>query len=116
MPSWNGSPAECAIRSLSSIGTPRNGPPGSSAAAASRAFSNSGVITALSFGLIASIRSIAASTSSHRSRLAVSHKLRLRGGVQPCQVFRDHDPSSLVEQVLQPDHEAVGQIDHPAHG
>ncbi len=50
MPSYIGSPAECAARSLSRKGTPRNGPSGRSSAAAARALSNSGVITALISG------------------------------------------------------------------
>lgn len=64
MPSWKGSPAEWQLRSFSRNGTPRNGPSGSTDAACARADSNSGVITALSCGLIRSMRSIAASTSS----------------------------------------------------
>ena len=64
MPSYIGSPAVWAARSLSRNGTPRNGPSGSSPAAASRALSNSGVITALSSGFSRSMRAIASSTSS----------------------------------------------------
>src|SRR6185369_4162571 len=47
-----------------SIGTPRKGPSGSVPAAAARAFSKSGMITALSVGLRRSMRAIAASTIS----------------------------------------------------
>lgn len=64
MPSYIGSPAECAARSLSRNGTPRKGPSGSSPAAASRALSKRGVTTALSSGSRRSMRSIASSTSS----------------------------------------------------
>ena len=59
------SPSVRAQRSFTRNGTPRNGPSGSAAdAAASRARSKVSVTTALSAGLPASIRSIAASTSS----------------------------------------------------
>jgi hypothetical protein len=65
MPSWKGSPAEWAARSLRTKGTPRSGPSGRSGDAAwARAPSNSGVMTALSSGFTRSIRSMAASTSS----------------------------------------------------
>ena len=64
MPSYMGSPAEWQARSFKSMGTPRKGPSGSLPAAASRAFSNSGVITAFSSGFSRSIRSMAESTSS----------------------------------------------------
>ena len=65
MPQWTGSPARCAPRSLSSIGTPRNGPAGRSEAAAwARARSNWRVITEPSSGSSLSMRAIAASTSS----------------------------------------------------
>src|SRR5439155_417365 len=50
-------------RSFKRNGTPRNGPRGKSGAAAwARAFSKSGMMTALSFGLTRSMRAIAAST------------------------------------------------------
>src|SRR5690349_10969617 len=58
------SPATKQPRSLSRIGTPRNGPSGSVPAACARAWSNLVRITASSRGLIASIRPIAASTRS----------------------------------------------------
>ncbi len=64
IPQWYGSPAVCATASLIRNGTPRNGPSGNAAPAAARAFSYSGVITAFSVGLSASMRPIAASTSS----------------------------------------------------
>ena len=46
------------------MGTPRKGPSGRSPSAAANPFSNNGVMTAFSWGLSASIRSIAASASS----------------------------------------------------
>ncbi len=55
-------PSTSATRSFSSIGTPASGP--AAAAAWPSARSNIGVTTALSVGLSASMRSIAASTSS----------------------------------------------------
>src|SRR5690349_24223901 len=58
------SPATRQPRSLSRIGTPRNGPSGSVPAACARACSNRVRITASSRGLTASIRAIAASTRS----------------------------------------------------
>src|SRR5690348_11737250 len=58
------SPATKQPRSLSRIGTPRNGPSGSVPAACTRAWSNLVLITASSRGLTASIRAIAASTRS----------------------------------------------------
>jgi hypothetical protein len=61
IPSWKGSPAVWATRSLTTIGTPRKGP---SAESAASAVSNSGWITAFSSPFIASTRSTAASTSS----------------------------------------------------
>ncbi len=65
LPPWYGAPASVPSRSFTTIGTPRNGPSGSwSLAAASRARSNSGWITALRSWFKASIRAIAASTSS----------------------------------------------------
>src|SRR3954454_848058 len=64
MPRWKGWPAKAAPRSLTRNGTPRNGPSGRSSAAAARPSSKSGWMTALRSGLSASIRSIAASTSS----------------------------------------------------
>src|SRR5919106_4917185 len=65
MPSCSGSPSEAQTKSFSRNGTPRKGPLGISARmACARAFSKSGVITALSYGLTFSIRAIAASTSS----------------------------------------------------
>src|ERR687897_1966460 len=65
MPSWYGSPSTAHMRSLNKVGTPRNGPSGSAAAAtSSRAWSKRGWMTALSSGLSFSMRLIAASTSS----------------------------------------------------
>src|SRR5215467_1576527 len=58
------SPATKQPRSLSRIGTPRNGPSGSVPSASARAWSNLVRITAFSCGLTASIRVIAASTRS----------------------------------------------------
>src|SRR5919106_1710916 len=61
MPSWCGAPATEQIRSLTTNGTPRNGP---SAGSASSACSNSGWMTAFRPPFSASIRSIEASTNS----------------------------------------------------
>ena len=59
-----GSPATWAPRSFSRNGTPRNGPSGTSPAASCLAASKRGRITASSWGFVASMRAIAASTSS----------------------------------------------------
>src|SRR5205085_8124587 len=57
IPRWNGSPALGQLRSFSTIGTPRNGPYGSSGAdAAAIAFSNNGWITAFRSPLTFSMR------------------------------------------------------------
>src|SRR5262249_15837224 len=65
MPLWMGSPAVAQAKSFKRNGTPRKGPGGKVELRAwVRAFSKSGVITALSCGLTFSIRAIAASTSS----------------------------------------------------
>ena len=61
---WRGWPAKAAPRSLSRNGTPLKGPSGRSPAAASRPSSYSLWMTALISPLEASMRSIAASTSS----------------------------------------------------
>ena len=63
-PACIGSPALRSPRSLSTKGTPRNGPSGSAPSASSRALSKRSWMTALSCGLTASMRSMAASTNS----------------------------------------------------
>ncbi len=74
-----GRPPSAPMRSFSRNGTPRNGPSGSSVRrAASRARSKQRWITAFSCGFSASIRSIAASTSSSGRRLPRPHQLGLR--------------------------------------
>src|SRR4051794_13181870 len=64
MPKAVGSPATVQPRSLNRIGTPLNGPSGRSPAASARAASKRVRMTASSCGFTASIRAIAASTSS----------------------------------------------------
>src|SRR6266545_2257057 len=63
-PNAVGSPTTVQPRSLNRIGTPRNGPSGSSPPASARASSNRVRITASRCGLTASIRAMAASTRS----------------------------------------------------
>src|SRR5215472_10691459 len=58
------SPSTSQPRSLKRTGTPRNGPSGTSPAASARAWSNRVLITASSRGFTASMRPMAASTSS----------------------------------------------------
>ncbi len=93
MPQWYGSPAEWATASLSRNGTPRNGPSGSGPAAVARADSNRGVITALSAGFRASIRAMAASTSS----VGVISPRRTRSA---CAVASSHASASVIASVM----------------
>ena len=86
MPSWKGSPAECADRSLSTKGTPRKGPSGRSPAAAARARSKSGVITALSSGSTRSMRLDGGIDQLRRAGLARSDQVGLGGGVEMAEV------------------------------
>jgi hypothetical protein len=64
-PPASGAPSYAAIRSLRRNGTPRNTPAGRSPEAVARARSNHFITTALRPGSSSSIRSIAASSSSH---------------------------------------------------
>src|SRR5262249_31302505 len=74
MPRWYGSPAVAHTASFTHIGTPRKGPSGSGPTASRRASSKRRWITALQMPSSASMRAMAASTSS-----SAVHSRRPRG-------------------------------------
>ena len=116
-------PASAAPRSLSRNGTPLNGPSGSSPAAASRASSKSGWMTALSSRVERLDAARSPPRPARRARLAAAHQLGLRGRVERCQLVVVMRPSLLLVRAgLEPDGEAVGQLrrlgareQHPGH-
>ena len=75
-------PSISMARSLTRYGTPAKGPSGARPATASAARSKTGVTTAFSTGFSASIRSMAAVTSSAALDLPGAHQLGLGGGVE----------------------------------